>query len=127
MTHINEKLRHNIQTSPYFKELYELRTYQEVVKEIEAECRCIETFQKGSSENPTKFMCLLYKVLIMRLTKNQVSAMAKHNNVFVKTMGLLYMRMVGKFEELWGNLKGFLDDEKWIFTKIDQTERITIG
>ena len=33
----------------------------------------------------------------MRLTKNQVFALTKSKNVFVKVLGLLYIRMVGKY------------------------------
>lgn len=66
LSHINEKIKKNIQGFGYFRDLYSLRTLHEVIEEIAVSCVTIETFQKGSTEIPTKFICLFYKLLLMR-------------------------------------------------------------
>lgn len=117
MSHLNEKLKKNIQGFEYFRELYSLRTFQEVVIEIESQCRSVETFQKGSTEIPTKFMCCFYKLLLMRLVAKQVRALLEHSNLYVKAAGLLYVRMLCAYEQLYDWLSPFLDCEegsRWV-------------
>ncbi len=110
LIHLNEKLKKNVQSSGYFKELYALKTFEDVLYEIKSSCNTIETYQKGSMEVPSKFMCLFYKCLLMRLTAHQIKQMLSSDHVYVRAMGLLYVRLLCKYENLFDWLSPYLFD-----------------
>nr|CAG8516310.1 10066_t:CDS:2 [Entrophospora candida] len=104
---LNNILYQNIQASPYFKQLYELKTYHEVIDEIYNH----EPFLKGTTAS-TAF-CLLYKLWTLRLTVKQVSGLIEHpDSPYIRALGFLYLRYVCKPENLWEWFEAYLDDEE---------------
>ncbi|KAJ3061700.1 hypothetical protein HDU98_002384, partial [Podochytrium sp. JEL0797] len=63
---LNAVLYQNIISSPYFKSLYDKKTYHEVVDEIYNQVTSLEPFLKGTHAS-TAF-CLLFKLWTLKLT-----------------------------------------------------------
>ncbi|CAI2183395.1 8547_t:CDS:2 [Funneliformis geosporum] len=104
---LNNILYQNIQASPYFKQLYELKTYHEVIDEIYNH----EPFLKGTTAS-TAF-CLLYKLWTLRLTVKQINGLIQHtDSPHIRALGFLYLRYVCKPVHLWDWLEEYLDDEE---------------
>ncbi|KAI9104378.1 hypothetical protein K1719_022950 [Acacia pycnantha] len=68
----------NILSSDYFKELYQLKTYHEVVDEIYNEVDHVEPWMTGNCRGPSSAFCLLYKFFTMKLTVKQMHGLLKH-------------------------------------------------
>ncbi|KAI9356248.1 putative RNA binding protein [Zopfochytrium polystomum] len=107
---LNNILYQNIIASPYFKSLYEKKTYHEVLDEIVRNVTTLEPFLKGTHAS-TAF-CLLYKLWTLRLTIKQMTGILNHkDSPHVRALGLLYLRYVGDPSELWDWYVDYLDDE----------------
>ncbi|KAJ3033711.1 PRP38 pre-mRNA processing factor 38 domain-containing protein B, partial [Rhizophlyctis rosea] len=97
----------NIIASPYFKALYEKKTYHEVVDEIYNN----EPFFKGNHAS-TAF-CLLYKLWTLKLTIKQIEGLIDHtDSPYIRALGFLYLRYVCKPADLWDWFGDYLDDEE---------------
>ncbi|CAG8644645.1 18797_t:CDS:2, partial [Acaulospora morrowiae] len=106
-------LYQNIQASPYFKQLYELKNYHEVIDEIYNHVESLEPFLKGTTAS-TAF-CLLYKLWTLRLTVKQVTGLIEHtDSPHIRALGFLYLRYVCKPANLWEWFEEYLDDEEKI-------------
>ncbi|RIB02197.1 PRP38 family-domain-containing protein [Gigaspora rosea] len=110
---LNNILYQNIQASPYFKQLYELKTYHEVIDEIYNHVESLEPFLKGTTAS-TAF-CLLYKLWTLRLTVKQVTGLIEHtDSPHIRALGFLYLRYVCKPASLWEWFEGYLEDEEQV-------------
>ncbi|CAG8556352.1 3169_t:CDS:2 [Diversispora eburnea] len=99
-------LYQNIQASPYFKQLYELKTYHELSLSV-------EPFLKGTTAS-TAF-CLLYKLWTLRLTVKQINGLIEHSDSpHIRALGFMYLRYVCKPAHLWDWFENYLDDEEQI-------------
>lgn len=67
-----EMLRNNILSSQYFKDLYALKTFKEVVEEIKTHVTYTEPWIVGANGVPSTLFCCLYKFMLMRLNEKQV-------------------------------------------------------
>eukprot|EP01083_Nonionella_stella_P169685 575921_1 len=105
MEHI---LSDNILKSEYFKSLYELRTYDEVVEESERKVKHLEPHLQGFTTSPSTAFCLLYKLMIMKVTVKQLSGLLNHNSLLIKGMGFLYMRYLVPAKKLWDYYEPYL-------------------
>ncbi|RHZ69334.1 hypothetical protein Glove_284g113 [Diversispora epigaea] len=106
-------LYQNIQASPYFKQLYELKTYHEVIDEIYNHVESLEPFLKGTTAS-TAF-CLLYKLWTLRLTVKQINGLIEHSDSpHIRALGFMYLRYVCKPAHLWDWFENYLDDEEQI-------------
>ncbi|TPX68773.1 hypothetical protein SpCBS45565_g02878 [Spizellomyces sp. 'palustris'] len=128
-------LYQNIISSPYFKSLYEKKTYHEVIDEIynqvsslgeylEAPRRHLaglavgyraafpkQPFFKGTHAS-TAF-CLLYKLWTLKLTVKQVQGLITHtDSAHIRALGFMYLRYVCKPSDLWGWYEPYLDDDE---------------
>lgn len=65
---LNDLLRNNILSSQYFKDLYALKTYHEVLDEIKTHSKNAEPWTLGTNCIPSTLFCCLYKFMLMRLT-----------------------------------------------------------
>ncbi|KAJ3298140.1 PRP38 pre-mRNA processing factor 38 domain-containing protein B [Borealophlyctis nickersoniae] len=100
-------LYQNVLNSPYFKGLFEKKTYHEVVDEIYNE----EPFFKGN--NVSTAFCLLYKLWTLRLTIKQVNGLITHtDSPYIRALGFLYLRYVCKPANLWAWYEPYLDDDE---------------
>jgi pre-mRNA-splicing factor 38B len=68
----------NILSSDYFKGLYRLKTYHEVIDEIYNEVDHVEPWMTGNCRGPSTAFCLLYKFFTMKLTVKQMHGLLKH-------------------------------------------------
>ncbi|CAG8717459.1 5479_t:CDS:10, partial [Cetraspora pellucida] len=110
---LNNILYQNIQASPYFKQLYELKTYHEVIDEIYNHVESLEPFLKGTTAS-TAF-CLLYKLWTLRLTVKQVTGLIEHtDSPHIRALGFLYLRYVCKPASLWEWFEEYLEDEEQV-------------
>lgn len=77
---LEKVLSMNILSSDYFKELYGLKTYHEVVDEIYNQVNHVEPWMGGNCRGPSTAYCLLYKFFTMKLTVKQMHGLLKHTD-----------------------------------------------
>jgi hypothetical protein len=53
----------------------------------------IDAYRAGSNDSPTDFICYLYRLAELHPTKEQIAIMLKANNVNVRCLILLYLRV----------------------------------
>jgi len=90
----------NILSSDYFKELYRLKTYHEVIDEIYNQVDHVEPWMTGNCRGPSTAFCLLYKFFTMKLTVKQMHGLLKH-------LDSPYIRAVCR--RAWQCIWGFTD------------------
>ncbi|CDH51124.1 pre-mrna-splicing factor 38b [Lichtheimia corymbifera JMRC:FSU:9682] len=110
---MNAILYQNILASPYFKSLYEKKTFHEIVDEIYNEVTNLAPFIKGTTVS-TAFCCL-FKFWTLRLTVKQLENLIDHrDSPYIRAIGFLYLRYVCAPAELWEWLSYYLEDEEEI-------------
>ncbi|CAK4668537.1 unnamed protein product [Aphanomyces euteiches] len=110
---INKLLFDNIMNSDYFRKLYELKTYHEVVDEIYYRVDHAEPWAAGTSRIPSTCFCLLMKFCTMRLAVKQMQGLLKHvDSPYIRCVGFLYLRYTCDPEKLWEWYAPYLDDEE---------------
>ena len=139
---MSDLLRNNIQKSTYFKELTELRTFEEVVQEIMEHVKYTDPWVVGANGVPSSFFTCLYKLMLLRLTEKQVHwlirpdvlyqgqhQMNSRNDPFVRAAGFLFIRFLSPPEQLWQRLYLFLMEEQVStqFTYSADGRQITVG
>jgi len=77
---LEKVLSMNILSSDYFKELYGLKTYHEVIDEIYNQVNHVEPWMGGNCRGPSTAYCLLYKFFTMKLTVKQMHGLLKHTD-----------------------------------------------
>ncbi|CDQ80279.1 unnamed protein product [Oncorhynchus mykiss] len=122
----------NVLSSPYFKvQLYELKTYHEVVDEIYFKVTHVEPWEKGSRKTAgqtgmcggvrgvgtggivSTAFCLLYKLFTIKMTRKQVMGLITHNDSpYIRALGFMYIRYTQPPADLVDWYDGFLDDEE---------------
>ncbi|TVU17237.1 hypothetical protein EJB05_33256 [Eragrostis curvula] len=105
----------NILSSDYFKGLFRLKTYHEVIDEIYNEVDHVEPWMTGNCRGPSTAFCLLYKFFTMKLTVKQMHGLLKHpDSPYIRAIGFLYLRYVADPKILWTWYEPYLrDDEKF--------------
>lgn len=124
---LNSLVYQNIKSSQYFKNLYELKTYHEVVSEIKNEVHSLKPFMKDTFASTA--YCLLFKLWTLKLTIKQVNGLINYQNCSeVRALGFLYLRYVCKPDHLWSWFEDYLDDEEEVQIEDGVNPRIiTIG
>eukprot|EP00252_Welwitschia_mirabilis_P012118 TRINITY_DN2697_c0_g1_i2.p1 TRINITY_DN2697_c0_g1~~TRINITY_DN2697_c0_g1_i2.p1 ORF type:complete len:485 (-),score=113.76 TRINITY_DN2697_c0_g1_i2:354-1808(-) len=103
----------NILSSDYFKELYRLKTYHEVIDEIYNQVDHVEPWMTGNCRGPSTAFCLLYKFFTMKLTVKQMHGLLKHpDSPYIRAIGFLYLRYVADPKTLWGWYEPYVKDEE---------------
>ncbi|KAI0491641.1 hypothetical protein KFK09_025901 [Dendrobium nobile] len=103
----------NILSSDYFKELYRLKTYHEVIDEIYNQVDHVEPWMTGNCRGPSTAFCLLYKFFTMKLTVKQMHGLLKHpDSPYIRAIGFLYLRYVADPKTLWGWCDPYIKDEE---------------
>eukprot|EP00917_Polyrhabdina_sp_WS-2016_P011089 GHVP01024305.1.p1 GENE.GHVP01024305.1~~GHVP01024305.1.p1 ORF type:complete len:656 (-),score=94.63 GHVP01024305.1:362-2329(-) len=125
---LNNLLQSNILSSEYFRSLFALKTFQEIVEEISRYANHAEPYLAGSQRSPSTFFCCLYKLFLMRLTDKQMRILLEHRGSgFVRAIGFLYLRYVHPPAKLWDWFEiYFLDDEEFT-PSVDTTRIVTMG
>nr|XP_020640288.1 pre-mRNA-splicing factor 38B [Pogona vitticeps] len=144
---LNPMILTNILSSPYFKvQLYELKTYHEVVDEIYFKVTHIEPWEKGSRKTAgqtgmcggvrgvgtggivSTAFCLLYKLFTLKLTRKQVMGLITHtDSPYIRALGFMYIRYTQPPTDLWDWFESFLDDEEDLDVKAGGGCVMTIG
>ncbi|XP_071097204.1 pre-mRNA-splicing factor 38B-like isoform X1 [Haliotis cracherodii] len=144
---LNTLILTNIQSSPYFKvNLFELKTYHEVIDEIYYKVMHLEPWEKGSRKTAgqtgmcggvrgvgaggivSSAYCLLYKLFTLKLTKKQLIGLITHaDSPYIRGLGFMYIRYTQPPNDLWEWYEDYLDDEEEIDVKAGGGHAITIG
>lgn len=129
---LNPMILTNVLSSPYFKvQLYELKTYHEVVDEIYFKVNHVEPWEKGSRKTAgqtgmcggvrgvgtggivSTAFCLLYKLFTLKLTRKQVMGLITHSDSpYIRALGFMYIRYTQPPPDLVDWYDEFLDDEE---------------
>lgn len=125
---INNLLFNNIMENPYFHALYQLRTYHEVIDEIQRSVKHVEPWETGTARYPSSAFCLLVKFMLMKLTMKQMNGLLTFEGApFVRAVGLLYLRYTCPPADLWKWYEPYLEDEEDIKPCSDKSITMTIG
>lgn len=110
-TLIERVLCQNILSSDYFKELFALKTYTDVVDEIYNHVDHVEPWMTGNCRGPSTAFCLLYKLFTMKFTVKQMQDLLDHgDSPYIRALGFLYLRYVGDPKTLWEWLEPYVED-----------------
>mmetsp|Transcript_21454 Transcript_21454/g.55757 ORF Transcript_21454/g.55757 Transcript_21454/m.55757 type:complete len:543 (-) Transcript_21454:126-1754(-) len=124
---IEKVLHQNILASEYFKSLFALKTYNDVVNEIYRECDTLEPWA-SQLRVPSTAYCLLLKFFSMGLTEKQIVGLLDHtDSPYIRGVGFLYLRYACPPKRLWEFFSSYLDDEEEIILDKMQTKKTTIG
>eukprot|EP00918_Siedleckia_nematoides_P088570 GHVU01194749.1.p1 GENE.GHVU01194749.1~~GHVU01194749.1.p1 ORF type:complete len:408 (-),score=72.36 GHVU01194749.1:76-1299(-) len=112
---LNTMLAQNILNSDYYKSLYRLTTFENVVDEIWTYAKHAEPNVAANNRAPSTLFCCLFKLFIMRLTETQVQTLLEHtDSPYIRCVGFLYLRYGAPPEKLWSWFEPwFLDDEQF--------------
>nr|XP_022325990.1 pre-mRNA-splicing factor 38B-like isoform X1 [Crassostrea virginica]XP_022325991.1 pre-mRNA-splicing factor 38B-like isoform X1 [Crassostrea virginica] len=144
---MNPLILTNIQASPYFKvNLYELKTYHEVIDEIYYKVDHLEPWEKGSRKTAgqtgmcggvrgvgaggivSSAYCLLYKLYTLKLTRKQLMGLITHkDSPYIRGLGFMYIRYCIDPKEMWDWYEPYLDDEEEIDVKAGGGHKMTMG
>ncbi|KTF95186.1 hypothetical protein cypCar_00023203 [Cyprinus carpio] len=144
---LNPMILTNVLSSPYFKvQLYELKTYHEVVDEIYFKVNHMEPWEKGSRKTAgqtgmcggvrgvgtggivSTAFCLLYKLFTLKLTRKQVMGLITHtDSPYIRSLGFMYIRYTQPPSDLVDWYDEFLDDEEELDVKAGGGCVMTIG
>lgn len=103
----------NIVNSDYFKELYRIKTYEEVVDEIYEHVDHVEPWMTGNCRGPSTAFCLLYKLFTLNLDGKQVRGLLDHeDSPYIRAIGFLFLRYLADPKILWDWLEPYLQDEE---------------
>ncbi|XP_060761976.1 pre-mRNA-splicing factor 38B isoform X2 [Neoarius graeffei] len=144
---LNPMILTNVLSSPYFKvQLYELKTYHEVVDEIYFKVTHVEPWEKGSRKTAgqtgmcggvrgvgtggivSTAFCLLYKLFTLKLTRKQVMGLITHtDSPYIRALGFMYIRYTQPPADLIEWFEPFLDDEEELDVKAGGGCVMTVG
>jgi pre-mRNA-splicing factor 38B len=118
----------NIQASPYFKHLFRIKTFHEVVDEISSKVNSLEPWLNNAARIPSTAFCLLYKLFTLKLTVKQMQSLLNHkNSPYIRAIGFLYLRYTCPPKQLWDWFVNYLHDEEEISLKGEKSKPITIS
>ncbi|KAL4432059.1 hypothetical protein ABPG74_017795 [Tetrahymena malaccensis] len=127
---LNPKLKTNIMNSNYFRiDLFSLKTYHEVIDEIQKHVNHAEPYAIGPTGVPSTLFCCLYKFMLMKLTVKQVKGLVEFKqSPMVRAIGFLYVRFCcdPKYMFAWFK-KHLLDDEEFKPGSDKNSPNMTIG
>ncbi|XP_023015365.1 pre-mRNA-splicing factor 38B [Leptinotarsa decemlineata] len=144
---LNPLILTNIQSSHYFKvNLYELKTYHEVIDEIYYKVSHLEPWEKGSRRTSgqtgmcggvrgvgaggivSTAYCLLYKLFTLKLTRKQLNGLISHcDSPFIRALGFMYIRYTFPPANLLEWYEDYLEDEEELDVKAGGGQTMTIG
>ncbi|XP_058808276.1 pre-mRNA-splicing factor 38B isoform X2 [Phymastichus coffea] len=144
---LNPLILTNIQSSHYFKvNLYELKTYHEVIDEIYYKVAHLEPWEKGSRKTAgqtgmcggvrgvgaggivSTAYCLLYKLFTLRLTRKQLNGLINHpDSPYIRALGFMYIRYTQPPADLFSWYEDYLEDEESMDVKAGGGQVMKIG
>jgi pre-mRNA-splicing factor 38B len=125
---MNSLLFNNILSFEYFRALFQLKTYHEVIDEVYRSVKHVEPWQTGTTRIPSTAFCLLVKFLLMKLTIKQMNGLLTTDDCpFLRAMGFLYLRYTCEPKDLWKWYEPYLEDEEEFQPSSDKTVKMTVG
>ncbi|XP_054723924.1 pre-mRNA-splicing factor 38B-like [Uloborus diversus] len=144
---LNNLILTNILSSHYFKvNLYQLKTYHEVIDEIYYQVTHLEPWEKGSRKTAgqtgmcggvrgvgaggivSTAFCILYKLFTLKLTRKQLVGLINHgDSPYIRALGFMYIRYTQPPADLWDWYEPYLEDEEEIDVKAGSGQIMTIG
>jgi len=146
---INPLILTNVQGSPYFKvELFNIKTFHEVVDQIYYKVDHLEPWATGSRKTAGRSQtgmcggvrgvsaggivsscyCLMYKLYTLKVTKKQVYALIEHaDSPYIRGVGFMFLRYTLPPQLMWDWFEPYLDDEEEIDIKAGGGKPMTIG
>ena len=125
---LNPLLHQNILDADYFRALFQLQSYHEVIDEVHARVTHVEPWQAGTSRLASTAFCLLLKFMTQRLTRRQVTGLLETSDQpFVRALGLLYVRYTVNPADMYAWFEPYLECEEEFTPSADETKRSTIG
>ncbi|XP_076283340.1 pre-mRNA-splicing factor 38B isoform X3 [Lasioglossum baleicum] len=144
---LNPLILTNIQSSHYFKvNLYELKTYHEVIDEIYYKVSHLEPWEKGSRKTAgqtgmcggvrgvgaggivSTAYCLLYKLFTLRLTRKQLNGLINHpDSPYIRALGFMYIRYTQPPADLFSWYSDYLEDEEELDVKAGGGQVMKMG
>eukprot|EP01122_Echinamoeba_exundans_P008336 TRINITY_DN274_c0_g1_i11.p2 TRINITY_DN274_c0_g1~~TRINITY_DN274_c0_g1_i11.p2 ORF type:complete len:336 (+),score=23.79 TRINITY_DN274_c0_g1_i11:245-1252(+) len=116
----------NIQQSTFFKGLYELKTFHDVVAAIRNEVTHMEPWE--SPLRPSKAMTFMYKLFKNRLTVNQMRVMLKDaESPYVAAVGLAYLRFSLPHKQLWEWFEPIINSKVELYLDKKRSKKSTLG
>jgi len=131
---INPLILTNVQGSPYFKvELFNIKTFHEVVDQIYYKVDHLEPWATGSRKTAGRSQtgmcggvrgvsaggivsscyCLMYKLYTLKVTKKQVYALIEHaDSPYIRGVGFMFLRYTLPPQLMWDWFEPYLDDEE---------------
>jgi len=120
-------LLQNIMSCEYFKNLYQFKTFPEVIDEIWREVHSLDPWQ-GLQRIPSTAFCLLYKLFTLKLTEKQITAMLNHqDSPYIRALGFIYLRYCCPPKKLWSWFEPYKFDEEEFFPRGPKGSKTTIG
>lgn len=101
----------NILQSPYFKDLFLLKTYHEVLEEVKNKVHFIGPWVPGHAKTPSTAFVLLFKLFTMKLTVKQLTGMLNSPLWSYRGLAFLYLRLNCPPKQLWQWYEPYLEDE----------------
>lgn len=134
---LNQLILTNILQSPYFKNnLYELKTYHEVIDEIYYQVKHLEPWERGSRKVGgqtgmcgsvrgvgaggivSTCFCILYKLYTLKLTRKQLNGLLKHkDSPYIRALGFMYIRFTQPPTDFFKWFEPYLEDKEVIEVK----------
>lgn len=74
----------------------------------------MDAFQQGTTDSPTDFIAMLYRLTELHPTREQLVIMLRSNNVNIRCLGLLYLRLFGSFQDVYACLAGSFEETKLV-------------
>jgi len=144
---LNPLILTNITGSPYFKvQLFNIKTYHEVIDEIYYKVDHLEPWERGSRKTSgqtgmcggvrgvgaggivSSAYCLLYKLYTLKLTRKQVTGLLVHcDSPYIRGLGFMYLRYTQTPSDLMGWFEEYLDDPEEIDPKAGGGKPMTMG
>merc|ERR1719158_2063474 len=144
---MNPLILTNVTNSPYFKvQLFNIKTYHEVIDEIYYKVDHLEPWERGSRKTSgqtgmcggvrgvgaggivSSAYCLLYKLYTLKLTRKQVNGLLVHcDSPYIRGLGFMYIRYTQPPADLLGWFEEYLDDEEEIDPKAGGGKPMTMG
>ena len=112
-THFSEKIQKNIEESHFYKtKLKPILTVKELSNSITPDEISIDAYLPGSSDTPTHFISYFYRLAELHPTREQILIMLKANNVNVRCLILLYLRVFADPSIAYGCINHSFKDNK---------------
>ncbi|CAD2104623.1 hypothetical protein YYG_01954 [Plasmodium vinckei petteri] len=110
---ISNIIRNKIYDSPYWKEKCFALTSESIIDQAVSLKYVGGTY--GGNRKPTRFLCLVLKLLQLQPDKDIIYEFIKNEEfIYLRALGIFYLRLVGKGIEIYKNIEPILFDYRKI-------------